>query len=254
MHPVYLLEDNPGQLQAITGIIEDYILFHNKSFYLAKASSEPEEIAAAFSDQPKQPGLYFFDIEIKGQAEGLSLAQEIKRLDPYGRIAFITAHSSYTPLTLQQHLEPLAYIHKADFDSLRQEIITCFELFYQRLYPGQETKQASLQIKAGSQTYLVDLQDLYSIQTTQKPHILEFTTRSSTLQSYGALKDFDQLPGFFRLSQSALVNLDHIDQVSPLTRRLTLSNGQVFAFSRKYKAALNQALAEREKQSDQKAK
>ncbi|WP_195852625.1 LytR/AlgR family response regulator transcription factor [Aerococcus sanguinicola] len=252
MHPVYLLEDNPSQLQAITGIIEDYILFHDASFYLAKASSDPQAIVAAFPDQPSQPGLYFLDIEIEGQAEGLALAQEIKHLDPFGRVAFITAHPSYAPLTLKHHLEPLAYIHKEDFDSLRQEIIICFELFYQRLYPGQETKTPNIQIKSGSQTYLVDPKDLFSIQTTQKPHILEFTTRSSTLQSYGALKDFDQLPGFFRLSQSALVNLDLVDQVAPLKRRVTLSNGQVFSFSRKYRASLNQALAERKARSDQK--
>lgn len=250
MHPVYLLEDNPSQLQAIKAIMEDYLLFHYQHFYLAKASSDPEDIAACFHDQAKQPGLYFLDIEIDGQAEGLTLAQEIKRLDPYGRIVFITAHPNYAPLTLQNHLEPLGYIHKDDLDSLRSEIFTCFKLFYQRLYPGQETNQPQLQLKSGSKTYLIELKDLLSIQTTQKPHILEFTTRSSTLQSYGALKDFDQLPGFFRLSQSALVNLDWIDQVSPLKRRVTLNNGQVFPFSRKYKAALNQALAERETASN----
>ncbi|KAA9301198.1 MULTISPECIES: LytTR family DNA-binding domain-containing protein [Aerococcus] len=250
MHPVYLLEDNPSQLQAIKAIMEDYLLFHDQHFYLAKASSAPKDIAACFHDQAKQPGLYFLDIEIDGQAEGLTLAQEIKRLDPYGRIVFITAHPNYAPLTLKNHLEPLGYIHKDSLDKLRSEIFTCFKLFYQRLYPDQETNQPHLQLKSGSKTYLIELKDLLSIQTTQKPHILEFTTRSSTLQSYGALKDFDQLPGFFRLSQSALVNLDWIDQVSPLKRRVTLSNGQVFPFSRKYKAALNQALTERETASN----
>ncbi|KAA9301192.1 MULTISPECIES: LytTR family DNA-binding domain-containing protein [Aerococcus] len=233
MHPVYLLEDNPNHRKDIQAILEDYILFHDDQFYLANTSSVPKNILALIQDKPRQTGLYFLDIEIKGEASGLELADQIKHFDPSGRIVFITSHPSYAPLTLAHYLEPLAYIPKQDSERLRQEIFTCFNLFYQRLYPDHtSSNQSNLYIKSGPKTYQLALADICSIQTTRTPHIIEFSTLTQSIQSYAALKDFEDLEDFFKLSRSILVNLNQIDQVDSRKRQVKLFNGQSLSFAR----------------------
>ncbi|MCC9992476.1 response regulator, partial [Streptococcus agalactiae] len=57
--------------------------------------------------------LYFLDIEIKNDEQrGLEVAKQIRQIDLYAQIVFVTTHSELMPLTFRYQVSALDYIDK----------------------------------------------------------------------------------------------------------------------------------------------
>lgn len=92
MLSVYICEDEIPQLDFIQKSIQRSILIHNLDLTITAASSNPYDILNA-ARSSVQTGIYFLDIVLNSDMDGLTLAQEIRKIDSRGFIVFITSHS-----------------------------------------------------------------------------------------------------------------------------------------------------------------
>ena len=120
MLDIYICEDNKKQLSLFTGYIRDALLIENLDMQIVLASSDPDEILEGMKASSNM-GVFFLDIDLKSRINGLTLAQEIRKLQPRCFIIFITSHSEMGFLTFQYKVEPLDFIIKSRYRGYQAE-------------------------------------------------------------------------------------------------------------------------------------
>ena len=124
MLDIYICEDNKKQLSLFTGYIRDALLIENLDMQIVLASSDPDEILEGMKASSNM-GVFFLDIDLKSRINGLTLAQEIRKLQPRCFIIFITSHSEMGFLTFQYKVEPLDFIIKSSTEDIKRKIHDC---------------------------------------------------------------------------------------------------------------------------------
>ena len=98
MLKIYLCEDNPKQREILSKYINNMILIDDYDIQFVKATDDPHEILELI-DSERSTGLYFLDIDLSSDMNGLALAKEIRKIDSRGFIVFITTHSEMSFMT-----------------------------------------------------------------------------------------------------------------------------------------------------------
>ena len=97
---IFVCEDDTIQRQTIVQIIQNTVLIEELDMQLVLDTKDPyvllEKVRAS-----QNTGIYFLDIDLGSNMNGLKLAQQIRLSDPRGFIIFITAHSELSFMTLQ---------------------------------------------------------------------------------------------------------------------------------------------------------
>ncbi|MFX3799847.1 DNA-binding response regulator, partial [Streptococcus suis] len=72
-------------------------------------SGKPHQLLQAIEEKGVHQ-LFFLDIEIKeDELKGLQVAKQIRDIDPYASIVFVTTHSEFMPLSFRYQVSALDY-------------------------------------------------------------------------------------------------------------------------------------------------
>ena len=86
---IYICDDIVEQANNIQKIISNLIVLKDWDIIIKGTFHSPSELLSAI-ERRSVPGLYFLDIELNAEINGLQLAQRIRDYDPDGFIVFIT--------------------------------------------------------------------------------------------------------------------------------------------------------------------
>ena len=111
MLSVFICEDNPIHLEQITKCVSDHIIMENLGMKIACSTTSPKDIINYLCNN-KVAGLYFLDVDLNCETDGIALAEAIRKYDPRGFIVFITADAESLQLTFEYKVEPMDYILK----------------------------------------------------------------------------------------------------------------------------------------------
>lgn len=131
MIDVYVCEDMEEQREVITDYICNVIMIQDYDMKFRLATDDPDELIESLK-LSKNTGIYFLDIDLHTNKNGLALAREIRDYDQRGFIVFITSHSEMSFLTFQYKVEALDFILKDDFDKLKDQIHECLKHVMQK--------------------------------------------------------------------------------------------------------------------------
>lgn len=120
MISVYLCEDDKRQLEQYSRLIHRFLDFEGYEEMPVYEFRDPHALLNA-AEKNGGTGLYFLDIQLNSDINGLELARQIRLLDPSGYIIFLTTHSEMMALTFQYHVEALDFITKDDPKLLEQK-------------------------------------------------------------------------------------------------------------------------------------
>jgi len=95
-------------------------------------TSNPTDVLDYLKQDKKIMGLYFLDLDLGCDINGIQLAEKIKTHDPFGCIVFITADGNSYKLTFEYKLEAMDYIVKGDFN-LRTRLCECIQNAHDKL-------------------------------------------------------------------------------------------------------------------------
>ncbi|MDR2022414.1 MAG: LytTR family DNA-binding domain-containing protein [Hungatella sp.] len=240
---IYLCEDNKKQLDRWEDIIEKYLIMNPTESKLFCSASKPEDLLS-IRRRSSTTGLYFLDIDLQANKNGIELAQEIRKYDPRGYIVFVTTHSEMAVLTFRYKVEAMDFIAKDDTDTLPEQICSCIQNA-ERNYKAQlDSSNRLLSIKVDKDSLVLDQNDIVAITTGDDSHKLTIHTKTGIRQISGSLKEFHATlnSGFCQCNRSTIVNLKHVLKYSKENAMLFMDNKETYSVSIRMMGKVQKAL------------
>lgn len=240
MLPIYICEDFKPHLQQIEKIVNAVICMQELDARIELTCSSPEDLLSHLHSYA-DTGLYFLDIELKHELNGLALANEIRKYDSRGFIIFITSHNEMAPLTFRYQVEAMDYIVKGspDFSSrIEKGVLHALE----RYGSSGNHFHHVLSLKVGRTHYNVPLNEIVCLQVTNKPHQLLVHTLTGHMNLRGNLYEYEaQLSSnFIRCHKSYVINKNYIATLDTDNRCIHMTTGLVIPYSARAAAHLLQ--------------
>ncbi len=225
MLDIYVCEDNAIQRRGIVQIIQNTLLIEELDMRLVLDTGDPYALLEKAS---QNTGIYFLDIDLNSDMNGLKLAQQIRLSDPRGFIVFITAHSEMSYMTFQYRVEAMDFVLKDNPAEAEVRIRECL-LKALELYTLQTNKAYKVYtLEAGGRKISVDYDDILFFETSSHIHKIILHGKDRQIEFSGAMKDLaDTLDSrFARCHRSFLVNKNNIKEVDVKNRIIYFPNGE----------------------------
>lgn len=207
MIPIYLCEDDIVQLETMKKIIANLLFMEDYDMELACCTTKPEDILSFI--KPNMPlGIYFFDIDLQTNITGLTLAERIRKYDPFGYIIFITSHIDMWRLTFEYKVSALDFVEKCETEYLEKKIASCLSVIWKQYKKLNLQLKKSVPLQINGKVLYKDVDTLLYIEATP-PHRVKFYTATQINFSVGNLNEFEKfLPDyFFRCHRSFIINI-----------------------------------------------
>ncbi|MCL1989746.1 MAG: LytTR family DNA-binding domain-containing protein [Defluviitaleaceae bacterium] len=205
------------------------------------AVGDPTELLAYLSRNVGGPHLYFMEIEFEHAMNGITLANEIRRYDKRGMIAFVTRRIEVMYLLFDYHVEAMAFILKTDQKVLEGKIEKCIKVARDRLSLNEAVE---LVFKNGRQSIVEQVERIIFFRKDENnPHKVIMHTQEGQQAFYGSLTEIEKMDtDFFRCHRETVVNLKNIKEVQP-SGMIIMNNGVSFLGSKRKLKALMDALS-----------
>ena len=229
---IFVCEDDTIQRQTIVQIIQNTVLIEELDMQLVLDTKDPyvllEKVRASHNT-----GIYFLDIDLGSNMNGLKLAQQIRLSDPRGFIIFITAHSELSFMTFQYRVEAMDFILKDNPAETKVKIRECLLNAIER-YTLQTNKVHKVySIQTGGRKISVDYEDIFFFETSSNIHKVVLHAKNRQIEFSGTIKDLINTldDNFIRCHRSFLVNKNNIKEVDAKKRIIYFPNGETCLMS-----------------------
>jgi two-component system response regulator AgrA len=228
---IFICEDDPVYKKQITECIEKYIFMEGLvDIKLALSTDTPYGILGYIIEN-KSDGLYFLDVDLNCDIDGITLAEKIRQYDPRGFIVFITMHGETLQLTFKYKVEAMDFILKSSQD-LNAQICECIRIARKKynsilsLSPS-DYNEFVFKHSNGGLLSLNFANILYFETSSNKSHRIIAYSENSVQDFHGSLSDIEKQTDktFFRCHKSIVVNLKKVINIDTKQRILTLEHG-----------------------------
>ena len=178
-------------------------------------------------------GIYFLDIDLNSDMNGMKLAQQIRLFDPRGFIIFITAHSELSYMTFQYRVEAMDFVLKDNPAEAKVKIRECLLNAMER-YTLQTNKIHKVYtMELGGRKVSVDYDEIFFFETSRNIHKVILHAKDRQIEFYGAIKELTSIldDNFVRCHRSFLVNKNNIKEVDAKNRIIYFNNGETCQMS-----------------------
>ena len=237
MLEIYICEDNIKQREFVTNFIKDYCILRGLDADVALSSPDPEEIISHYINA-QGTALFFLDIDLKAEINGIELATKIREQGKKAVIAFLTTHSEMTLLTFEYKIEALDFIIKDNQEIIKKKIADCINTTLER--HTEMGKSKTIRVTVEDKIIFLSLDEIIYIETTQVRHQLRLYTKRRILEFNGELKTIqEQLDErFVRCHKSYIINSEKITEINKKENAVTMSNNSICPISKTGKKLL----------------
>lgn len=225
---VFICEDNEVQRNQIESFIRKYLLIEELDMEIRVSTGDPKRIIDYLERHPDSRGIYFLDVDLKCEMNGIELGAKIREKDIHGKIIFITTHDELLSLTFKYKVEAMDYILKeGEITDVRERIQESLDQAQRHFLKEAQKADDFIQLKIGSQIRILDLQQVMFFETASTPHKLILHLANSTLEFYGKINDIAELsPLLVRIHKSYVINYKNIQLIDKKKREVTMTNGE----------------------------
>jgi two-component system response regulator AgrA len=227
MLKVYVVEDDNNQRERLTNYIKKTIKNRNLDLEIALSTSQIKEFLYSVEGKGKR-GLYFLDIDLGGDVHGLELAEFIRKHDPNGYIVFVTTHSELNLLTFKYKVEAMDFIVKDDFKEMESRIEECLVKADEQEKGHIDLIKDMFVVDMGEKSIVYEKENIIFFKMNGKCQKIVLHGVNRQVEFNGNIKDIEVKAGnrFFRVSRTALINLDHVETVVRKCNYITMKNGE----------------------------
>jgi two-component system response regulator AgrA len=235
MMRIIVCDDDLIFKEKIHTTIQNYLIIQEYDAKLVSNLNIPSSILEYIEKNKVQGGLYFLDIELNMDVNGLGLGAKIREIDQLAKIVFITTHAELSYLSFTYKIEALDFIPKDIGNMLSAKINECVEIAYERYLSTSLPDQQNILIKIGSQDIKLKLSEILYIESSTIPHKLIAHLESRKLEFYGKIKDFEDISEkLVRCHQSYIVNIDNINFIDKKRKFILLHGGEQCLISNRF--------------------
>lgn len=228
MLSIFICEDNEIQRKTIEEYIQNYIMIEELDMEIKVSTANPYEITSYLEKKTVSNGIYFLDVDLKSDIDGIKLGGKIRNMDVSGKIIFITTHSEMMYFTFKYKVEAMDYIIKDDPYDLQMRIIAALEQAGKHFLDNQNNPAERIKIKIGSKIRVFEMKDIMFIETSQIPHKLVLHLNQSTVEFYGKINEIqDMSDSLIRSHKSFVINVDNIVSLNHKSYEVLMKNGEI---------------------------
>lgn len=237
---IFVLEDDFKQQTRIDKIITKLLEKHSIVPKIFEISGKPDQLLQAIEEKGVHQ-LFFLDIEIKEEElKGLQVAKQIREIDPYASIVFVTTHSEFMPLSFRYQVSALDYIDKeleaAEFESRIEAA-----LLYALSKDSKAVSDDSFYFKSKYTQVQYPFNEVYYIESSPRPHRVILYTKTDRMEFTASLSDIlKQDKRLFQCHRSFVINPRSVVKVDKHEKQVFFPNGSTCFISRqKLESTLN---------------
>lgn len=233
---IFICEDNKTYRERIEKIVNKHLFSHDLDMKLALSAENPAELLKYMEEHPKQCGLYFLDIDLQSDINGLELAAQIKIKDVSATIVFITTHSEMMHYVFRLKIEAMEYILKdSPPEEVKQRIIACMQTAYQRFLDGKHSNNQYFTVNIGGRKRNILYDDIMFFESsTDRRNKILLHKIGSMIEFYGTIADVSNLgPPFCKCHQSFVVNVNYVTHIDDRNRKAEMIDGTIIPIARR---------------------
>jgi len=242
---VIICEDDLKQRTRLEKIINKYILLDDYHMGIVCSATSPGELLEYLNSNPSERGLYFLDVNLQSDINGIELGSKIRELDLSCTIVFITTHAELAHLVFQHKVSALDYIIKdSPPEEVEARIAECMRLAQQYWLDGKHSQSKYFTVRTGDHISHVPFDDILFFETNVAVRNRLFLHKmNGKVEFRGVIKDIAELGlPFFNCTQSFVVNLDKVSDVDRTLREAKLVNGAIVPIANRKMAEFLKAL------------
>ncbi len=232
MLDIFVCEDHTEQRRTIVQILQNTVLIEELDMQLVLDAGDPYVLLEKVKTN-QNTGIYFLDIDLNSDMNGMKLAQQIRLYDPRGFIIFITAHSELSYMTFQYRVEAMDFVLKDNPAEAKVKIRECLLNAMER-YTLQTNKTHKVYTtQVGGRKISVDYEDIFFFETSSNIHKVILHAKDRQIEFSSSIKELTSTLGdnFVRCHRSFLVNRNNIKEVDAKNRIIYFTNGETCLMS-----------------------
>ncbi len=225
MLSVYICEDDKFQLDYITECIEKCIFINDYDMKIAGSFTTPSECISIIEKERPVHAIYFLDIDLKSDMNGIRLAEKIRSFDPRAFIIFITTHEEMLMVTFKYKVEALDFIIKDESLNLSDRIDECFLNVLDKQTYISPAKTDKLTFHSNRKKYYIEKNNIYYFNTSNDHKVAVHHTGGILEISGTIIEILNSLDSnFYQCYRGYIVNLHHILTIDDRKGMLILDN------------------------------
>ncbi len=226
MTEIYLCDNELIWLEQMEQAISDFIISSDWALAIACRASAPQELLNQLMQHRTSGGIYFLDINLRSEMNGITLGAEIRKLDPEAVLVFVTSHDELVMDTFRLKLQATDYILK-DSGNLRAQIRETLRVVESRYgrFAGK-LSAPRVRLETGGFVHFIIKNDIYFVESEKNQHKLSVHLRSEMFTLAMPLKELAALLGgdFIFCRRGCLVNPLHITALDQKAREIVFDN------------------------------
>lgn len=227
MLSIFICEDDKIQRKAIETYINNFIMIEELDMKIEISTDNPHRIIDYLKMNANINGIYFLDVNLKSDINGIQLGGEIRNMDIGGKIIFITTHSEMMFLTFKYKVEAMDYIIKNEKENLQQRIIEALNQAKKHYQIDTNHQEERIKIKIGSKIRVFPLQEVIFFETSQVPHKLVLHLSQGSVDFYGKIAEMETMSdSLIRVHKSFVINLENVTALNQKKFEVTMINGE----------------------------
>ncbi|MCI9270987.1 MAG: response regulator transcription factor [Dorea sp.] len=232
MLDIFVCEDHAAQRRAVVQIIQNTVLIEELDMRLVLDTKDPYTLLEKIRTN-ENTGIYFLDIDLSSNMNGLQLAQQIRLFDPRGFIIFITAHSELSFMTFQYRVEAMDFVLKDNPAEMKVKIRECLLHAMERYTLDTNRTHKVYTAQIGGRKISIDYNDIFFFETSSNIHKVILHAKDRQIEFNGTMKELaGVLDGnFVRCHRSFLANKNNIKEIDAKNRIIYFTNGETCLMS-----------------------
>ena len=254
---VFICDDDPRQRELIETTIKKHICIENLEIGIALTADNPNMLLDYLDKHPNDPklndcGLYFLDVDLNDEMNGIQLAAKIREREVFAHIVFITTHAELSYLTFRYKIGALDYIIKDRQQEVSHHIKECVDTAYKYYLSASitshNTSKGNFPLRLGDTIEMIPLDEIMFFEAhTIMSRKLILHMRNRQIEFPGNLKKIaEALPDFYFCHKSYLVNMDNIKHADIRQGIVEMVNGEKVLISKRKAKEFIIRLEERE--------
>ncbi|EOT27267.1 hypothetical protein C805_01375 [Eubacterium sp. 14-2] len=232
MLDIFVCEDNAAQRQTVVNIIQNIVLIEELDMQLTLDTGDPYMLLEKVRTS-QNTGIYFLDIDLNSNMNGMKLAQQIRLYDPRGFIIFITAHSELSYMTFQYRVEAMDFVLKDNPAEVKVKLRECLLNAMERHTLQTNKTHKVYTLEAGGRKISVDYDDILFFETSSNIHKVILHAKDRQIEFPGTLKELTGAldSNFVRCHRAFIRNKNNIKEVDTKNRIIHFTNGETCLMS-----------------------
>jgi len=237
MMRIVICEDIKQERIGMEQTINKYILMENYDMELVLSVGDPIEVLDYLDKYPITSGLYFLDVDLQCEMNGIELAVRIKEVDTSATIVFVTTYQELMHLVFTYKVEAMDYITKdRPIEEVRTRTAECMQLAYKRYLDGKHSKTKYFPVKVGAQILNIPHNQILFFETAPDPtrykRVILHTQTGQIEFRGGAIRELEKIGDEFHCChKSFVVNITKVKRVDRELREVEMQNGDVIPIS-----------------------